>query len=109
MLADTVEAACHTLENPTSQRLEKFITTLVNAKMDTGQLNNSELTFKDIAKIKESFVNLLTGYYHNRIKYQNQVDPDDKKDAPKDATGEKKLVAKDITGEKKLSAGKNNE
>ena len=78
MLADTVEAACHTLDNPTSQRLEKFISTLINAKMDTGQLDNSELTFKDIAKIKESFVNLLTGYYHNRIKYQNQVDPDEK-------------------------------
>ncbi len=115
MLADTVEAACHTLENPTSQRLEKFITTLINAKMDSGQLNNCELTFKDIAKIKESFVNLLTGYYHNRIKYQNQVDPDNKKEATKNATGEKVLSEKssgekkDATGEKKLSAGKNNE
>ena len=91
MLADTVEAACHTLDNPTSQRLEKFISTLINAKMDTGQLNNCELTFRDIAKIKESFVNLLTGYYHNRIKYQNQVDPDEKKE---DKPGDKKTEAK---------------
>ena len=91
MLAYTVEAACHTLDNPTSQRLEKFISTLINAKMDTGQLNNCELTFRDIAKIKESFVNLLTGYYHNRIKYQNQVDPDEKKE---DKPGDKKIEAK---------------
>ena len=89
MLADTVEAACHTLDNPTSQRLEKFITTLINAKLDNGQLNNSQLTFSDISKIKESFVNLLTGYYHNRIKYQNQQDPDSKKDDGEKEEGKK--------------------
>ena len=78
MLADTIEAACHTLENPTSQRLDKFISTLITQKVENGQLNNCDLTFRDIAKIRESFVNLLTGYYHNRIKYQNQQDPDEK-------------------------------
>lgn len=76
MLADTVEAACHTLDNPTSQRLEKFIDMLISQKVEHGQLDNCELTFRDISKIKQSFVNLLTGYYHNRIKYQNQQDPD---------------------------------
>lgn len=83
MLADTIEAACHTLENPTSQRLEKFISMLVSKKVEDGQLNNCDLTFNDIAKIKNSFVNLLTGYYHNRIKYQNQQDPDEKTDEGK--------------------------
>ncbi len=76
MLADTIEAACHTLDNPTSQRLEKFIDMLISQKVEHGQLDNCELTFRDISKIKQSFVNLLTGYYHNRIKYQNQQDPD---------------------------------
>lgn len=83
MLADTIEAACHTLENPTSQRLEKFISMLVSKKVEDGQLNNCDLTFNDISKIKNSFVNLLTGYYHNRIKYQNQQDPDEKTDEGK--------------------------
>ena len=77
MLADTVEAACHTLENPTSPRLDKFITILINQKVDSKQLDNCELTFRDISRIKAAFVNLLTGYYHNRIKYQNQQDPDE--------------------------------
>jgi putative nucleotidyltransferase with HDIG domain len=77
MLADTVEAACHTLENPTSQRLDKFITMLINQKVEAKQLDNCDLTFRDISKIKAAFVNLLTGYYHNRIKYQNQQDPDE--------------------------------
>lgn len=85
MLADTIEAACHTLDNPTSQRLEKFITMLINQKVEHMQLDNCELTFRDISKIKNCFVNLLTGYYHNRIKYQNQQDPDnpeEKKEEP---------------------------
>ncbi len=77
MLADTVEAACHTLENPTSPRLDKFITILINQKMELKQLDNCDLTFHDISRIKAAFVNLLTGYYHNRIKYQNQQDPDE--------------------------------
>ncbi len=85
MLADTVEAACHTLDNPTSQRLEKFITLLINQKVDHKQLDNCSLTFSDISKIKATFVNLLTGYYHNRIKYQNQQDPDEVKPNPEEA------------------------
>jgi putative nucleotidyltransferase with HDIG domain len=76
MLADTVEAACRTLENPTAPRLEKFISTLINAKVEHKQLDNCDLTFRDLSKIKESFVHILTGQYHNRIKYQNQQDPD---------------------------------
>lgn len=78
MLADTVEAACRTLDNPTAPRLEKFVTQLVNAKVEHKQLDNCDLTFRDISKIKDSFVHILTGYYHNRIKYQNQQDPDEK-------------------------------
>ena len=104
MLADTVEAACHTLENPTSPRLDKFITILINQKMELKQLDNCDLTFHDISRIKSAFVNLLTGYYHNRIKYQNQQDPDDApakteeapavKEAPKPATVKPKPVVK---------------
>ena len=90
MLADIVEAACHTLENPTSGRLEKFISNLISQKIEHGQLDNCELTFSDIAKIKNSFVNLLTGYYHNRIKYQNQQDPDSQSQTKKENNGDEK-------------------
>ena len=90
MLADIVEAACHTLDNPTSGRLEKFISNLISQKIEHGQLDNCELTFSDIAKIKNSFVNLLTGYYHNRIKYQNQQDPDSQSQTKKENNGDEK-------------------
>lgn len=75
MLADTVEAACRTLENHSFSSLEKFITTLVNAKVEHKQLDNCDLTFSDIAKIKNAFVQVLAGYYHSRIEYPDQKDP----------------------------------
>ncbi|MCR4735381.1 MAG: HDIG domain-containing protein [Treponema sp.] len=76
MLADTVEAACRTLENPSVTRLEKFITMLISSKVDHKQLDNCGLTFRDISKIKEAFVQVLAGYYHSRIEYPDQKDPD---------------------------------
>lgn len=99
MLADTVEAACRTLDNPTAPRLGKFIDSLFASKIEHEQLNNCALTFSDIAKIKAAFVGLLTAYYHNRVKYPNQKDPD------KDKKGGKEEV---VLGEKTLDEVKNN-
>lgn len=76
MLADTVEAACRTLDKPSVPRLEKFIKTLIDSKIEHHQLENCNLTFRDIAKIQESFVQTLAGYYHSRTKYPDQKDPD---------------------------------
>lgn len=88
MLADVSEAACRTLEHPSVTRLEKFITQLIKGKMETGQLDNCELTLRELHTIKESFVTTLSGYYHSRIKYPNQKDPD-KKDAEINNTSRK--------------------
>ncbi|HNY15879.1 MAG TPA: HDIG domain-containing protein [Treponemataceae bacterium] len=76
MLADVVEAACRTLEKPSVPRLERFIGELVSKKIETNQLENSDLTFHEISIIKKTFVNILAGYYHSRIEYPNQKDPD---------------------------------
>ena len=77
MLADIVEAACRTLEKPSVPRLEKFIDELVSGKIKSGQLDNSELTFKEVSIIKAAFVKILAGYYHSRIEYPNQKNIDD--------------------------------
>lgn len=77
MLADTVEAACRSLENPSVPRLEKFINKLVEKKNEDHQLDKSGLTFADIDEIQQSFVTILAGYYHSRVKYPNQTDPDE--------------------------------
>lgn len=90
MIADTVEAACRTLEKPSVPRLEKFIQTLIDSKLQNRLLDNCALTFADLAKIKASFVSILAGYYHSRIEYPNQKDPDSEKEAePADKSGEK--------------------
>lgn len=76
MLADVVEAACRTLDKPSVPRLEKFIGELIANKIENHQLDNSDLTFREIGIIKKSFVTILAGYYHSRIEYPNQKDPD---------------------------------
>ncbi|MBQ9495764.1 MAG: HDIG domain-containing protein [Treponema sp.] len=111
MLADTTEAACRTLENPSASRLEKFIQELFNAKVDNRQLDNCSLTFRDMSKIKEAFVQLLAGYYHNRIEYPNQKDPDA---LSKNSKGEEEHMKQNgrigerqsKSGEKKVDTGK---
>ena len=76
MLADVCEAACKSLDKPTPQRLEKFIGELINGKIESSQLDNSALTFGELTKIKDTFVQILAAYYHGRIKYQNQKESD---------------------------------
>jgi putative nucleotidyltransferase with HDIG domain len=69
MLADVTEAAVRTLKKPTASRLEKFIQELIMAKVEHGQLAESELTFRELETIKKAFVRVLAGHYHSRIEY----------------------------------------
>ena len=69
MLADTVEAAMRTLKKPTITKIEKFVHELIIGKFEQGQLDQSELTFKDLELIKNAFVRVLAGHYHSRIEY----------------------------------------
>jgi len=91
MLADTVEAACHTLDKPTESRLQKFIDELITRKAEAGQLDNSDLTFREITVIKETFVKILTGYYHSRIKYPNQKNIEDEQEKESEQTVPKNI------------------
>ncbi len=74
MLADSVEAASRSLEKPTPRRLESLIDGIVESRIEDGQLDQSSLTFSDLARIKETFLNLLCGIYHFRVKYPDQAE-----------------------------------
>lgn len=76
MLADTIEAACRSLDKPSVPRLDKFIQTLINSKIEHHQLDNCNLTFKDLDVIHDTFVQVLASYYHSRVKYPDQKDPE---------------------------------
>ncbi len=69
MLADCVEAASRTLKRPTMAKLEQFVKDLVMDRHENGQLAMSNLTFRDLELIKNSFVRVLSGHYHSRIEY----------------------------------------
>jgi putative nucleotidyltransferase with HDIG domain len=78
MLADITEAAVRTLIKPTAGKMEKFIQQLFEAKVDHGQLSESDLSFRELEIIKKAFVRVLAGYYHSRIEYPKQKE--DQKD-----------------------------
>jgi cyclic-di-AMP phosphodiesterase PgpH len=69
MLADTVEAASRTLKHPTETRLETFVQDMIMEKFNSGELGDSNLTFRDLELIRKSFVHILSGYFHTRIEY----------------------------------------
>lgn len=69
MLADVVEAASRTLENPTPSRVQGLVQNLINKVFSDGQLDNCELTLKDLHNIAKSFNKILNGIYHHRIEY----------------------------------------
>lgn len=72
MLADTVEPACRSLNDPTQSQIRNMVTKLINARAQEGQLDHSGLTLNDLAKIREKFVSILTGIYHKRVAYPGQ-------------------------------------
>jgi len=68
-IADSVEAASRTLDDPKPTRLRNLVRKIIDDKFSSGQLNDSNLTFSDIHKIEDSFAFVLTAIFHNRIKY----------------------------------------
>jgi putative nucleotidyltransferase with HDIG domain len=72
MLADACESTVRSMNDPDAQKVENVINKLIQYRIEDGQLDDSPLTFKDITKIKESFLNVLIGQHHKRIRYPKQ-------------------------------------
>lgn len=83
MLADAVEAGARSLTKPTPQRLEGFVKKIIKEKMEDGQLDNSNLTFKELDIITDVFVRTLTSIYHPRIEYPQDEAEEGKKEEEK--------------------------
>lgn len=69
MLADSVEAAVRSINDPTRGKIEEMVNNLIKERLNDGQLDNCDLTLKDINKIRNSFVKVLLSIYHQRIEY----------------------------------------
>jgi hypothetical protein len=72
MLADGCESAVRSVEDPDSEKVENVINGIFKARIDSGQMNDSPVTYSDITKIKETFLTILLGQHHRRIRYPKQ-------------------------------------
>lgn len=73
MLADGVEASCRSMQDTTYSKLENQVSRIIDGNVADGQLSNCPLTFQQIQVIKESFLRILKGVYHSRIKYPEEA------------------------------------
>jgi len=77
MLADGVEASVRSLDEKDENSIRGMVDRIVDARVEDGQLDDAELTLKNISQIKDAFVGQLLGMYHSRIKYPDNVLPID--------------------------------
>ena len=82
MLADSVEAAARTLPQHTHSKIEGLVQRIIEHKLnDENQLDESDLTLKDIEKIEQTFVRTITSMYHGRVDYPGKLSNQQKGDA----------------------------
>jgi len=74
LLADSVEASSRALDNPTPSSIENLVKKIINNKFIDGQLDECDLTLKDMHQIAESFVRaLVLGFFHTRLNYPEET------------------------------------
>lgn len=69
MLADAVEAASRTLEDPSPARIHNLIQRIISDRFQSGELDECPLTLRDLARIREAFAQVLIGAFHHRVAY----------------------------------------
>lgn len=69
MLADSVEAYIRSLSEPTQEQVEQGVKKIIKDKLNDAQLDNCDLTLKDLELVGQSFVKVLAGIFHERIEY----------------------------------------
>ena len=88
MLADAVEAASRTLTDPTPARIRGMVQKIINNIFIDGQLDECELTLKDLNNIAKSFNRILSGIFHHRVDYPEPAYKEREKDPSKRKNGE---------------------
>lgn len=76
MLADSVEAACKSLKGPSEANLYALIDKVIQGKLTSHQLEDSQLTFQELERCRKTFRNILKSVYHTRIAYPEAAHPE---------------------------------
>ncbi|HOW59496.1 MAG TPA: HDIG domain-containing protein [Candidatus Omnitrophota bacterium] len=69
LLSDSVEAASRSLQDASRETIQQLVRKVINEKFIDGQLDECELTLRDLHKIQESFIRNLMAIFHTRMKY----------------------------------------
>jgi membrane-associated HD superfamily phosphohydrolase len=72
MLADSVESASRSLQDPAPARIKSLVREIAMKKLLDGQFDDCELTLEELRTIQDSLVKSLTAMYHGRVKYPDQ-------------------------------------
>lgn len=73
MLADSVEAYIRSLSEPTQHQVEQGVKKIIKDKLQDDQLDESDITLKDLDKVAKAFVKVLAGIFHDRIEYPENL------------------------------------
>lgn len=99
MMADSVEAAVRSLQKPTPGRIEGFVRKVIKDKLQDGQLDECDLTFKDLDIIAGAFVRVLSGIFHTRVEYPETVLKEIERRKARDAGIRKQSAGKSESGQ----------
>jgi putative nucleotidyltransferase with HDIG domain len=69
MLADAAEGATRAMSRPSPDRIEQVARRIIRDKLEDGQLDQCDLTFRDLDAIAATFTRLLASMFHPRIEY----------------------------------------
>lgn len=79
MIADAVEAACRSIDDPSPGRLKDTVEKVINNKFTDGQFSECPITLHDLSNIAENMVATLSGIHHARIEYQESKNDEERK------------------------------
>ena len=82
-LADSIESAARSLERVTLHKIEQLITDIIRKRVADGQLDDCDLTFRELGEIAQSFRHTLSSMLHSRVAY-----PEDKETKVRQPRGE---------------------
>lgn len=69
MMADSVEAASRSLQNPDANAINDLVDSVIDTQMEQNQYDNSPVTLRDLTEIRKIFKKMLISIYHARIEY----------------------------------------
>jgi cyclic-di-AMP phosphodiesterase PgpH len=74
MLADSIEAAARSIQNPSHEKLEGLVRKIIYNKLNEGELEFSDLSMTELRTIQDAFLSILKGIFHSRIEYPEDYD-----------------------------------